>query len=208
MPLPTIEAADFCARYAQISCDGYLGCCTTPSMDRATCVALYSSSCASNIGVLLADPRTGYDRHRAGGLAAHADALVAACSTDLVALVRDELTTIFAGTVAPGGVCTPRSASDLAAVVSCRDGNVCIGRAGSSAWACSPRVLLGMPCAFDQQCAAGLFCALPAPAGTAGTCRARGPIGAACSTDAQCTSALCVMGTCIDPSGDEAYCGP
>lgn len=202
-----IPAERFCRAVAELQCDAHLRCCAAPvEPDRASCVESVRSRCAMNatLGRLLLDERTGYDPSMAAAVlregAGHADA----CSADILEwmLERSGLMRVFRGTIAPGGVCTPRDLNPLAfdtpALFSCQGADYSCAARTLMEWDCRPRRSDGS-CVLYWDCQDGLRC-------QALMCASRLPDGAACTGAPDCESRVCGDGRCVTPTEEQIYC--
>ncbi len=209
--LEPVAVHEFCAEFAAVVCDAHLACCSSAAVDLDDCRSAWTASCASTVGTLATDPRSGYDPRIAAEVLEEGRSFTATCSTDALVWFesRAGFQRVLSGTVAGGEECTPNEALDLPAYVSCDDlDQACLGTGGGIS-VCQDRRDVGEACGGHYDCTEGLFCEDFTPFILPGSCAVRLEDGAACTDDAQCASLFCPQATprvCVTPTSDEVYC--
>lgn len=216
---PLLPANEFCRAYAEVYCEGYFGCCSAaerPEDAFDECVSNAQYACSNGtdatgpvLGIIVADPRTGYDPRIAAEVIAEGRALVADCSTDLLRWTTERmgLQRGLTGSIEAGAECTPGPfvglRFDFAALFSCEGTNrACVERSGQ--WDCLTRRDVDASCRLYWDCLDGLYCTNGV---LGGTCQPRKANGGACSSGVECESLFCNrLGLCADPTQDDVYC--
>jgi hypothetical protein len=222
----SIAGGGLCAALAQAACEGAQRCCQAPAQPLAACVTQQLGSCQQQLMPLISDARSGYDPVAGADVIARFQSLASTCDPGLVdwASPRTGLLGMFAGTVASGGSCPPRSTTDGAAVVSCMGAEIChiagVGQAHLTGTCGLPRASSGT-CLIDTECDPGqqLRCDFESPVsggvaaagseqslGLHGHCVPRLAEGAKCARATECTSLICENKACAPRTVDRVYC--
>jgi len=206
-----IPAADFCMEWLTAACDAEQRCCDDPSMrseSAGACLTASLTACQSFFGAIVGDARTGYNPAQAGVFLARGKAYASSCDPAVRAWAGTDsgFASIFDGTVALGGDCTPSSLLDpvelIVAAVECADPNACAVRATPAlTGTCQARVGAGAVCATNIECTDGLRC-------NGGSCGAKVADGSPCTGDGDCQSNKCTVGVCEVNTVNSVYCAP
>lgn len=200
-----IPASELCAQLAELTCNAAADCCTLPGFDRDGCITRAATDCATAIGGIALDPRTGYDAVLAGVRIAEARRLAETCDPAFYATLEGRAGVIVAlgGTLSPGASCNPPF--EAASLFACTGADRCIATSASEG-ICEATGQLDEPCTINADCDYGLQCTLSAQ-----TCQPLLPDGSTCRDDDQCESGYCtggllVAGACGPPTVQIAYC--
>ncbi len=233
-PAMPVAADQFCKTLAQIACKADDQCCdgtktdgTPPAVDGGAagggsggagpapspfdaCVTQQITACDATAGVLVLDPRTGYDPALGGAFLANASALGKACWKD--GITYPGFLGIFRGTGATGADCTPddmSTASLRIAALSCASGGACrlnLDANSQPTATCKPRT--DSTCSDPVDCPAGQWCEL-GPSWSAGTWGSCSPVranGWKCASDLECETYFCSPGGACAPAPDRSSC--
>jgi len=209
-----VTAGTICDRLATIQCAGEAACCNNPGRDVATCKASLLMACTSQLMVdaIAQQPAAAFDAAQAQSVFTQLETLSAACDPGVAAfgVAPSGLRSIFRGTIAPGGDCTPpnlldkASAGGMLAACTMGDGYACLP--SLLKWNCSAHAAAGGRCFSDINCNDGLFCDNPNLAINGSTCMTRKAVGAACKQGNECQTLFCRGSVCVASDAQAAYC--
>jgi len=209
-----VDVGSICDRLATLQCAAEATCCDAPGRTQAACKQAMKSRCDMDAmaDAVAARSEAAFDADRAEQVFAQLERSMGACDPEVVAYgaSRDGLGSLFAGTVAADGDCTPDNPLNAvmggAALVACaeRERQACLPSVGR--WTCTTRSAIGGKCFSDDNCEEGAYCDNPMLDVRGSTCKRRKPDGSACALTTECRSLFCHDGECVAPSVQLAYC--
>lgn len=213
----TIEDTELCQALAEPYCEAKERCC--PSLPSgftfAECVRVFNLECNRTLGAWVLMPELGYDGEAVLDLHRELVRIAGECGTvEMGALFNGPVLDIFAGSVPPGGVCSPRETpeggTNYLPLVSCAGESVCRFNGFGSDYTCGERKADGEVCLAYIECDTGLGCY---PEGVVDfQCRPRATLGERCVLSGDCTTEYCApgdagFGTCANATVTDVYCG-
>jgi hypothetical protein len=212
-----VTPGKICDRLATILCASEVSCCDNPGRDFAACKTAVNKSCADDLmfDAIAGQKPAGFDAAQAKVVFTELERLASTCDLSIAEYSEgpDGLRTIFKGTIAPGGDCTPANAADKAmaggSLASCTMNNeyACLPGVPPLPWKCSERGGSGDRCFSDVNCNEGLFCDNPdLTVNLKSECMARKAEGASCKTANECETLICKGGKCAAKEQQNAYC--
>ncbi|WP_257463186.1 hypothetical protein [Archangium lipolyticum] len=216
----TLEQEDFCTEYAKATCETSVKCCTSRSLDLASCQSGWKALCERLIIAGIEAKKSNYDASAAaecmGDIRARQDECKMSQDTD------GSCNRAITGTISEGGDCKDFPSS-------CAQGLTCYLRVSNETTkgTCVKRAGEGQICA-DAPCETGFYCdystqlckreaALGADCSNTRCsrdaycdsetkkCMELKDVGAACGSSSQCKSFQCTSGTCT--ANDSAATG-
>ena len=113
-----VTPGKICDRLATILCASEAACCDNPGRDQSACKTAVSKSCTDDamFDSIAGQKAAGFDAAQAKVAFTELERLASTCdlSIDEYSAGKDGLRTIFKGTIAPGGDCTPTNPADKA----------------------------------------------------------------------------------------------
>jgi hypothetical protein len=209
-----VEVGTICDRLSTLQCAAEAACCDAPKRTQAECKRAMKASCDmdSMADAVAARAEAAFDAARAEQVFAELERMMSACDPDVIAYgaARDGLSSLFAGSVAADGDCTPDSLLNTvqggAALVACRerDTQACLPTVGR--WTCTMRAAVGGHCFSDENCEPDAYCDNPMLNVRGSTCKPHEADGSACTVTTECESLFCKDGECVTPDVQLAYC--
>lgn len=210
----SIEQEDFCTEYAKAACETEVKCCTTKSIDPASCESGFKTFCERNLISAVEAKKSTYNASEAAEcvsfIRSQQDECKEAEDTD------GSCNAAFVGTIPEGGDCKdfftacakglscflrvtgevttgtcvkPAGEGQSCANAPCDDNLSCVNDT------CKREVAIGGDCS-EAQCVPGAYCDFQTD-----KCMARKDTGAACGRGSECKSFQCTNGTCADGGG-------
>lgn len=206
LPPGPIDGEQYCSTAAELFCDARQRCCSMAGTEtRVDCVDRTRRGCTSAYYDFLVDRRTGYDPDIAASELGVAQALALDCDIGILDWLsrRDGVLRMFQGTIPRNGECyTLSNPTDVVGAVSCVTGTC---RVSGLRGVCGAFGEVGEDCAFDFECADGLYCV--GRIGRSNGCAERKPLMEPCTEHRECSSYFCgTAGSCAVPTQDEVYC--
>jgi len=213
-----VPRGQVCDRVATIQCASEQKCCSSPGRTFDECKSVMKQGCIDSLmDAVTSNPVSGYDPNAAEPLFAQFEDKAKTCDPGVAGWAASPtgLRGIVAGTVDPGGNCTPPIGEittkeyDAAYLASCKDpaNTACLPHPVPQPWTCAPRVDVGGTCFTDVNCVEGLYCDnYPQLSLSGGPCKARKQVGESCITANQCASLHCKAGACVEENVQNAYC--
>ena len=205
-----VDGDDFCEVLSQIMCEAEVDCCTNTDWDYdsvADCLADQVPQCETDLQALIDDSRTAYDPARARQVLDALASDTASCDLGISQWFvsrEDGLLSVFAGTVANGGDCSPANADDGGAILSCTNGNACRVMPIPLSGTCGAHKTAMQQCVTHFECEETLWCT--AMSGGLGQCQARKANAESCTETIECDSLQCEAGSCVAATVDLVYC--
>ena len=194
----SIDQKDFCQEYSKALCETSVKCCTSQSLDEASCETGWKSFCDRGILPAIEAKKTEYDPSAAADCVNDVRDQQNECKAPSDDEVTASCKKALKGTIPEGGDCTEF-------ILSCAEGLTCRLHISNdtTTGTCVKPVAEGGDCS-NASCDDGLFCA------SDDTCKKAAAIGEACSGAVQCVrGAYCTQdsNTCAAQKDEGASCG-
>jgi hypothetical protein len=209
-----VTPTQVCERLATINCAGEAYCCEMPGRTIEACKAALLQTCSNELMLdrIGTNAATGFDAAAAEASYTELERRASECDPTVAAWggSPEGLRTIFKGTIAAKGECTPTTLTPeapAAALVSCADAEkyACVYTDPLGVWTCEERSAMGGTCITDNNCIADLYC-VTNTVGIPGTCQPRKASGESCALPTECLSLFCKKNVCVDADQQAAYC--